>query len=77
MSPKYNPRYEAFCRAHGKTVEEMLQHEGLPFFGLWNTERWNEFEAEVKEKGDVHICRRCRADRFADEYDVWLQERFP
>lgn len=47
---QWNPRYAAYAKTHGKTPEEMLEHDIERFpggkmcgFMLWINEKWSEW----------------------------------
>jgi hypothetical protein len=81
-----NPRYLAYCRAHGRTPAEMLEHDDKEWPGgkmtgfiLWLDEQWMEFE----KRHQPPLRRISQADRGlwrvsnTDAFDVWLQDAYP
>ena len=53
---KWNPRYLAYCKAHGRTPEAMMAHDDEQWKGgrmcgflLWHSERLNEARREHRE----------------------------
>ncbi|MDE1139543.1 MAG: hypothetical protein PW999_07780 [Paraburkholderia tropica] len=72
----WNPRYLAYCYAHGSTPEAMRESDRVKFpggkfagFMCWNGEQWREFE-KVRTMGRLKTT----ADHSA--YDEWLKTKF-
>ena len=70
-----NARYLAYCKAHGKTSDEMMEHDRLVWPGgvmtgfiLWNTEKLRSFRMRHPEAflGDS-LCDH-------SSYDTWLAD---
>lgn len=71
---KYNPRYTAYARFHGKTEEEMLAHDKARFpgacmveFMLWIQNKWREWKKE-NNLSNQHILSKKNHKKF----DEWL-----
>jgi hypothetical protein len=71
---KYQPRYLAFCREHGKTPEEMIlierkHYPGGSFCGFmfWIDEKWQKFY-------DTHpqFERNYPSEECYRQFDEWL-----
>jgi hypothetical protein len=70
-----NPRYLAYCKAHGKTPDEMMQHDIEAYPGgcmtgfiLWSGEQ---LAKARKEHPDWFLNSTLRNHA---EYDAWLQK---
>ena len=68
-----NPRYLAYCKAHGKTPDEMVAHDlpkystGIFFdFPLWIEGKWYEWR-KANNKVGVALRQQDHAD-----FDKWL-----
>jgi len=74
----FQPRYLAYCAAHGKTPDEMLAHDDERWPGgvmcgyiLWIGDRWIEWKVAVNwPKEGVIGARQHR------EFDAWLSAKF-
>ena len=72
---EWNPRYLAYCRAHGQMPEDMLEADRKRYPGgcmagyiLWDTDRLREFRALRPE------CFTFMALTDHAAYDAWLQD---
>ena len=53
---EYNPRYLEYCKAHGKTFDNMLKADRIKYPGgcmcgfiLWMSEKWYNFDTRHPE----------------------------
>lgn len=67
-----NPRYLAYCRAHGKDAEEMQREDEAKFPGgkmagyqIWLSGKYGEFRTLMRKKGNFS------AEDYK-EFDQWL-----
>lgn len=74
-----NPRYLAYCRAHGHTPEEQLEIDRKSWPGgsmcgfiLWNTGKLDRFK---KIRPSAFMFTGQLIDH--DAYDNWLLEQYP
>ena len=72
----YQPRYLAYCRAHGRTPEAMLAHDSdawpggrLCGFILWISDRWHEWRVATGSRAHA-LDRKTDAEHAA--FDAWL-----
>lgn len=73
---RWNPRYVAYAKEHGKTPEEMLAHDEVAWpggkmcgFMIWINDRWTEFcllNPDVK--------RKFLTEQDHKDFDKWLVE---
>lgn len=78
---KWNPRYLAYCRAHGKTPEAMLLHDQEQFPGgcmcgfiLWHSAKLNEARRTHREWFYIEIGGNAGGLLDHKHYDKWLQK---
>ena len=72
----WNPRYLAYCRAHGETDPVVMRERNLqrwpggPGVGfiLWMSQRWQQWDAMRKQKPWNHV----RSAEEYKEFDQWL-----
>jgi hypothetical protein len=76
---KINPRYLAYCRAHGNAYKEQLAKDTETFpggkmtgFVLWLQQKWREFRDE--KHPDIHMDF---VKLKHGEFDKWLRDKFP
>lgn len=76
----WNPRYLAYCRAHGKTPEKMLEHDEERFPGgcmcgfiLWSSDKLNEARRTHREFFYIEIGGNAGGLLDHEGYDKWLQ----
>lgn len=70
--PRWNPRYVAYARAHGRTPEDQLAHDKREYpggwmggFMVWMNQRWAEWRA-TPEPRDLPLAEHQAA------FDAWL-----
>lgn len=68
---KWNLRYVAYSRAHGRDPAAMLEHDKrehpagcMVGFVCWINDRWREFEPDLEKRRFRHA-----------EFDAWLQQK--
>ena len=76
-SGQWNPRYLAYCRAHGiSDPDAMLDHDNERWPGgcmcgfiLWIQARWNEFDqfTGISHKSETGVQQ-----EYHDTFDLWL-----
>lgn len=72
METGYQPRYVAYAKAHGKTPDEMMEHDNWHQSGgcmlsyiFWITAHWREWDALTKHVGP-------HSDADCAKFDEWL-----
>jgi len=77
-APRYNPRYLAYCAAHGRTVEEMRAHDEIQWpggracgFMLWIGAAWQTWDAFAC-CGRRHDRDHARGPKEHARFDAWL-----
>lgn len=87
---RVQPRYEAYCRAHGNTPEEQTEADRKRWpggagcgFMIWIGERLHEFIDECRPeyrrgawRPDYDVYR-LRSDRDQRDFTQWLLDRAP
>jgi hypothetical protein len=79
-----NPRYLAYCRAHGKTPDEMLAQDREAYPGgcmtgflLWNGAQLREFRKLIGAVPPYCSWLDPLGDADMERYDTWLQASVP
>lgn len=75
VSKGINPRYLAYCTAHGRTVDEMRAHDEERWPGgracgfiLWMSATWQAWDKLHGYKWSEHV----RSSEEYDRFDAWL-----
>lgn len=75
----WNPRYIAYCQAHGHTPEQQKDHDEQAYPGgrmcgfiLWIGEAWHRWAQEAGEKRSGYDGQGAWSDRQHAAFDAWL-----
>lgn len=73
---RWNPRYEAYARAHGNTPDEQLEADERRMHGfmLWIRKQIQAWAEEVKHPR-AKDPNKCLMGEAHDAFDKWLQDR--
>lgn len=79
MATEYQPRYLAYCRAHGRDPEAQISHDrerwpggAMTGFILWIRERWQAWAKETKHPMHRQGWNAFRGPEDHANFDAWL-----